>query len=512
MNYNNHIFQTGEVLEAEHLNAMQNGIIKGAGKYERFYPQCTDGYYSSSLSITSSVEYECCELDVRHLKNSRIYLNIDTNNVGYIALKDTSGSTILSTTENITELDIPENGKTLYLSNSIKKKPDWYIETIQTNPNNSVYLFYEDFTKPDSIEYYTIRNSKINGTLTSGSGLVLNTGFSNAVIINKRIILNCFNLESNVTVSPTGTTYTEKIVMGARCLDGSTHGTVVTFDFANKKIIINKKNDGSSAGETYKSVDIGSDILNGQKEFKLLLERKDAAIIATLINKSNNASASVSSPPTSTSSEGTLGYNSGGMSYDCPQILVTAGSPVIKNFFGTCKRNVNVLLLGDSITQGSRIVFNDCWANRVIEYFGNSLQGGRGSGAIRNCVNNARSLMPVCRPKVLVVTIGTNNSTSIIKEQYMCFKALADYYGALLIVNTPWACDARAQCESMKTKILSLNLNTCRFDLATKIDHIDSNGQDTSYFAEDNVHLNVSGNDITYQYFISQFGYLKDNM
>ena len=121
MSYNNHVFQSGEVLKAEHLNTMQNGIIKGAGEYERFYPQCSDGYYSSSLAVTSSVEYECCELDVRHLKNSRVYLSIDTNKVGYIALKDTSGNTILSTTESITELDIPSTGKTLYLSNNMKK-------------------------------------------------------------------------------------------------------------------------------------------------------------------------------------------------------------------------------------------------------------------------------------------------------------------------------------------------------------------------------------------------------
>ena len=35
----------------------------------------------------------------------------------------------------------------------------------------------------------TIKGSKINGTLTSSSGLVLNTGFSNAVIINKEGIV-----------------------------------------------------------------------------------------------------------------------------------------------------------------------------------------------------------------------------------------------------------------------------------------------------------------------------------
>ena len=47
MKYTNYNFQSGETLKAEHLNAMQNGIVKGASKYERFYPQCSDGYYSS---------------------------------------------------------------------------------------------------------------------------------------------------------------------------------------------------------------------------------------------------------------------------------------------------------------------------------------------------------------------------------------------------------------------------------------------------------------------------------
>ena len=175
------------------------------------------------------------------MQNSRIYLNIDTNKVGYIALKDIAGSTILSTNNSITEIDIPSTGKTLYLSNNIKNKPDWYIETIKTNPNSDTYLFYEDFTKPDNIEYYTIKGSKINGTLTSGSGLVLNTGFSNAVIINKRIILNNFNIESNIIANPSDTTYTEHIIMGARCVDGSSHGTVVSFNLASKKLIIHKK-------------------------------------------------------------------------------------------------------------------------------------------------------------------------------------------------------------------------------------------------------------------------------
>lgn len=64
----------------------------------------------------------------------------------------------------------------------------------------------------------------------------------------------------------------------------------------------------------------------------------------------------------------------------------------------------------------------------------------------------------------------------------------------------------------MKNKILTLNLNTCRFDLATKIGNTDSGAQNKSLFAEDAVHLNDDGNDVTYEYFINQFGYLKDNI
>lgn len=505
-------FENGNVLTAEELNQLASGTIKGANKYVRLYPQCTDGYYSSSLSVTSSNSYECCALDVTHLLGTKIYLNVETNNAGYISLVDTSGNKLVHTTNNLTEIDIPNNASKLYISNYIKNKPDWYLEVVETPSTSSPYLFYCDFTKPSTIEKYLQYNS-VKGTMTQGSGLVLNTGFSNAIIINKRIILNDFVLESNVVTKPTDNVWKEQIVMGARCLDGSSHGTVVQFDFVNKKVKIHQKNDGTSLSSTVlKTVDMTDELLNGYTDFKLIVQRKDAKIIAKIVNPANNVSVETISEPARSTSEGSVGYNSGGMSYDCPQMCVVAGSPVIKNFFATCKRNVNVLLLGDSITQGSRIVFENAWANKVIEYFGNSLQGGRGSGNIRNCVNNARSLMPIVRPKVLVVTIGTNNTTSVIAEQYLCFKALADYYGAILIVNTPWACDARSQCENMKTKIVSLNLNTCRFDLATKLGKVDSGKQDTQYFAEDNVHLNDLGNEVTYNYFINQFGYLKDNI
>lgn len=505
-------FQNGEVLMAEDLNNLASGTIKGANKYIRFYPQCSNGYYSSNLSITSSYSYECCALNVTHLRGTKIYLNIDTNNVGYIALLNSSNIKTILTTSSLTEIDIPADATILYVSNYIKNKPDWYLEVIETPSTNMPYLFYCDFTKPTSIENYLQYNS-INGTITSGSGLVLNTGFNNAIIINKRIILNDFVLESNIVTKPSGNVFTEKVVMGARCIDGSSHGTVVQFDFAARQVKIHMKNNGASASTTIQgSIAMPDKLLNGYTDFKLIVQRKNADIIAKIVNTANNESVEVVSTTARTTDEGAIGYNNGGMSYDNPQLCVIAGSPFIKNFFATCKRNINVLLLGDSITQGSRIVFENAWANKVIEYFGNSLQGGRGSGNIRNCINNARSLMPVIKPKVLVVTVGTNNNTSVIAEQYLCFKALADYYGAILIVNTPWACDARAQCENMKNKILSLNLNTCRFDLATKIGNVDDGTQNKDLFASDYVHLNDEGNNVTYEYFINQFGYLKENI
>ena len=88
-------FKNGNVLIAEELNQLASGIIKGANRYVRLYPQCTDGYYSSSLSVHSSNSSEGCALDVTHLLGTKIYLNVETNNAGYISLVDTSGNKLV---------------------------------------------------------------------------------------------------------------------------------------------------------------------------------------------------------------------------------------------------------------------------------------------------------------------------------------------------------------------------------------------------------------------------------
>ena len=108
-------FKNGNVLTAEELNQLASGTVKGANRYVRLYPQCTDGYYGSGLSVTSSNSYECCALDVTHLLGTKIYLNIETNGVGYIALVDTSGNKVVHTTSNLTEIDIPTNALVIIL-------------------------------------------------------------------------------------------------------------------------------------------------------------------------------------------------------------------------------------------------------------------------------------------------------------------------------------------------------------------------------------------------------------
>ena len=119
-------------------------------------------------------------------------------------------------------------------------------------------------------------------------------------------------------------------------------------------------------------------------------------------------------------------------------------------------------------------------------------------------------MVPVCRPKAMVVTIGTNNPADMPTGLYDKFLHMAEYWGIIPIINCIPACNKRPQSEAMNRYLRKLPCLKCRFDLVTTHDNIPGGTQIAEYYVADATHLSGEGNRALYERFTGDFGWLKD--
>jgi hypothetical protein len=147
-------------------------------------------------------------------------------------------------------------------------------------------------------------------------------------------------------------------------------------------------------------------------------------------------------------------------------------------------------------------------------HIGDSICCGRGSGDIWSCLNQVRSLMPVFRPKAMVVTIGGNNrepavSLETVKGLYQKFLFMAEHWGAVLILNTIPICPRDHIAETNRI-IRSLGVMGSRFDLVLTENHAEDGKQLLNYYVADQTHLNPEGNRKLYHRFMKDFSWLRN--
>jgi hypothetical protein len=198
-----------------------------------------------------------------------------------------------------------------------------------------------------------------------------------------------------------------------------------------------------------------------------------------------------------------------GWFYDYPCFSQVSGTAaLLKRVYATCKTDVYMMFCGNSITQGYGVAHDTGWAKKAADYFGNSQTVGRSGGVISYVVRQIRDLTPVLRPRVIVVTIGTNGGASITLAQLKALKAQIEATGAIPVINCIWPRPDEGTgttlevMKALNEMILSLGVISARFDIATSIDHDINQGGYLPYFP-DGMHLGTLGNQVTFERFIA---------
>lgn len=473
--------------------------------YTVVYPSSERGYYmksGSAFTTKTSDIYERCAVNVEDWQGMEIYINAYLTSDAVVALTDGNGAVLslytLDTFPSTHKVYVPSDAVSLYISNRVASNPNLYIAVPKYDGGNS--LLNVNYLNP--VNHYI--HSIYNGTVTDGKGLKIDAGTDNGLRYNKCIQLDnwsyCVRVETN--------TNQEIVNLGTKITQPASvnHATRMEVDFSAGTLKLYNNSTGNLAVQT-PLTNINGNI------YTLKLERIDRAVKGTVFNEKTGVSVSV------TSNDGTgssAGVNAAGKMFDSPIFYVGSGSVYLKNASATCLVRPKVLFVGDSITQGAHTDYDKTWSVMAGEYFGNCLTGGRGSGDIWCCLNQVRSIVPVIKPKAVVVTIGTNNTYNQMTDDgfkglYASIVNIIKSVGAIPIVNNIVACDSRSNAVTQANNIItSLNEMGCRFDLATSINNVWADGENTAYYYTDFVHLNDSGNELLYNIITSQFGWIKN--
>lgn len=496
----------GGALYDDYVSRVVNEL-QAYDNYTNVYPSTERGYYlKSGGAVTTSTSniYERCAVNVEDWHGMEIYINAYITSNAVVAFTDGNGAVLSSYTSDTLpsthKVYVPTDAVSLYISNRVASNPNLYIAVPSEKYDGGNSLLNVNYLNP--VNHYI--HSVYNGTVTDGKGLKIDAGTANGLRYNKCIQLDnwsyCVRIETitNTEIVNLGTEITQPASVN--------HATRLEVNFGAGTMKLYNNSTGSLAEE----ISIGNVNGNG---YTIKLERIDRAIKGTLFNEKTGMSVSV------TSNDGTgssAGLNAAGKMFDSPIFYVGSGSVYLKNASATCLVRPKVLFVGDSITQGAHTDYDKTWSVMAGEYFGNCLTGGRGSGDIWCCLNQVRSIVPVIKPKAVVVTIGTNNtynqmSDDGFKALYASIVNVIKSVGAIPIVNNIVACDSRTNAVTQANNVItSLNEMGCRFDLATSINNVWADGENTSYYYTDLVHLNDSGNELLYNIITSQFCWIKN--
>ena len=341
----------------------------------------------------------------------------------------------------------------------------------------------------------------------SADGYVPDAGWENRVTVNKCCVAD--NISTNYEISITGT---PTIVVGA-IDDGdsatSKHATLARVNFSAGTVEFLTGSSASGGANidgttipayTYETIQMTG--LSGT-EYRVEIGRKNRCPYVRVVNLKTSA-VCCDEVLTVYETDSSYGGKAGAM-YDFPVFGTTEGVCCFKRAFCTVSPDYDVVFIGDSITEGSGLSVADTWANRVIasDYVRSGLNCGRGGGNIDNALLCVRDILPAIRPKMVVVTIGTNGGNTAAKLAALVTGIRS--LGAVPVIN---AIPMKSTGGSPAANELILALDTlhCRFDIATAIDNDTEQGQDSSLFQADRLHPNAAGGTALYNSFMATVG------
>lgn len=360
-------------------------------------------------------------------------------------------------------------------------------------------LFDINFKKSDSISESLFASGYVAENL-SEKGYALPIGMDKLLLLDKNIDIDDIKIVINVEL----TALDCNIVMGSKTINSSSHASVVQFDFVNKLIRVGAKSNGSSIpSSVLKSVAMENvDGLNYQLE----VGRKNREVYASVVNRKTGDRSTVLIDEEAINN---FVYPAGWM-YDQPTIALVSGSTVyVQRWVCTIPTNVNMAILGDSITQGYGVSYSESWAYMCGEHFGNCALMGRSGATITHSLAQVKDILPVLKPKYAMVTIGTNggNTAAKLAELVEGIKAV----GATPIINHIFMNTYTSGDKHPATAnalIDSLNELSVNMDIATAVQLDPNKGMDASLFQSDKLHLNKQGNVACYKRVLTDIGFL----
>ena len=161
----------------------------------------------------------------------------------------------------------------------------------------------------------------------------------------------------------------------------------------------------------------------------------------------------------------------------------------------TPKANPLMIVYGDSVVQGARLYNNESsksWVDLLRDELGeDEVYASAIDGAtIDHMLPIMNYEIPILKPKIVMVSLGTNQAQSVTQEDFQKIKALIELYDCIPIINIP---PLNPYVESiLRPYILQLDTNTALLDVATALNNNVADGKNWSLYA-DEFHPNEQG-------------------
>lgn len=351
---------------------------------------------------------------------------------------------------------------------------------------SSGHLLYRYDMKLDNVD---ISNS--GWTFNENGAIPSIQGISGKLFVKKQI-----NIETKIQRC-LATLYSDtNIVLYSEGKEENTLKTAVSVNISNNTINIYEIFSGSALPSIRSTKDISFSITSGRKyiiEMYRLARANGIRIIDTLTGKSDFLEVY----PTQTVHGSDKEVYVGGLQYDQFGVFWNGGNaPIIHElscgYYGV--KNPLLYIVGDSITYG----YGTNEASLTYAHLIGSLTGGdyvvspRGGGKIAGVIEKIQTECSVIKPKYIMVTIGTNQTPTIVQLQQLIDAIIT--IGSIPIINCI-PCRTNGEQTTTNNNILSMNVYCCRFDIATAIDPTATTlkADPSLYVDGGGVHPNISG-------------------
>lgn len=328
----------------------------------------------------------------------------------------------------------------------------------------------------------------------SSMGYAPTIGFSNQVKINKYYVSDDIMTTSKVHLGAQDAVLAFCSDVRTDGAGGRTVGSLVKFDFVNKKLIICKKTTGATNTAEYVSTDFSTIVNSGDLDFIITVGRIKSRVFASIGNYVTGATVSLKSDDISAAD-----FSPVGRFYDYLTFTQISGTQAYwQNLYTYVPTNVKIAFIGDSITQGIYLPsVEESWVNILGSYYGNCVSSGRGGAKIDFIIDALNDgLVAAYNPQYVVVTVGTNEGNTITKLQTVISKIKE--IGATPIIN----CVSQTQdgkstndaevIANINKDILALHQLGARFDIATGTNN-DPDAVASADILHDAVHPNATG-------------------